>query len=117
MYIVFNIYRVPKVHVPAFLRIQAAAAQVYKREGALDDATFVPADLGTLYGCLPLSTAIEVADDEAMLIGISTFQDRAHHNLVMVRVDADPQINALFAEVQQVLTLERVLRAVFERAA
>lgn len=117
MYTVFYIYRVPQAHVAAFLRIQAAAALVYKREGALDDATYIPADQGNMYGCMPLTDVVDAAADEVVLIGVSTFQDRVHHDMVMARVDADPQINALFAEVQQVIKLDRVLRGVFERVA
>ena len=117
MYVAVTLYRVREPYVPEFLRIQAVAAAVYRREGALDDATFAPAALGALYGTFPFGAAIDLVDDEVLLLGLSTFRDRAHHDEVMARVDADPQIDALFAEVQLVLRLDRVLRGAFERVA
>jgi uncharacterized protein YbaA (DUF1428 family) len=54
-------------------------------------------------------------EDEELFIGLSRFQDRNHHDEVMAKVDADAQINDLYAEMLTLLDMSRVVRGKFER--
>ena len=116
MYTSIYIYRVPRRHVAAFLRVQAAALAIYRAHGALDDATYAPADLAARYGCAGFADAIGCGADEELYLSVSQFRDRAHHDEVMAIVDSDPQIAALYDEVVAVLDVGRIIRGEFERA-
>jgi uncharacterized protein YbaA (DUF1428 family) len=115
MYTSIYIYRISRSNVEAFLRIQQEAADIYKHYGALDDETFSPVDLTAKYGCLAFTDVLELAEDEVLLIGLSRFKSRAHHDEVMAKVDADERINRLFEEVTGVLDISRLVRGEFER--
>ena len=114
MHTIVYVYRVAPDKVDDFLRIQRAAAAIYVEHGALDDETLAPIDLVPKYGLLGMAEAVDAGDD-AVLLGLARFRDRAHHDEVMERVNADARIDALFEEVGQVIELGRVAMGEFER--
>ena len=115
MYTSIYIYRVSKKNVDAFLRVQREAATIYEHYGALDDVTYVTSDLKAKYGCVAFGDALGIAEDEVILVGISSFRDRTHHDEVMAKVDSDKRIEELYAEVTALLDVGRVVRGEFER--
>ncbi|MBE3597537.1 MAG: DUF1428 family protein [Limnochordaceae bacterium] len=110
------ICRVPRARVDPFLRIQQEAAELYKTHGALDDITWTPADLAPKYGCIGFQDALSPGGDEVILVGISIFRDRAYHDEVMARVDADERIVTLYRELTQLIDVSKVVRGEFDRA-
>lgn len=116
MYTSIYIYRVPRAHVDAFLRVQAAALAIYRAHGALDDATYAPVDLAARYGCAGFADAIGAGEDEELFVSVSQFRDRAHHDEVMAIVDEHPQIAELYAQIVGVLDVSRIIRGEFTRA-
>ncbi len=99
MYTVIYLFRVPRLNVNAFSRVQQEAGEIYKRYGALDDETLAPISLEANYGCSGFSSVIELREDEQLFVGLSRFQNRNHHDEVMSKVDADAQIDALYKEM------------------
>ena len=114
MYISIYIFRVSKKNVNQFLQIQRKTAEIYKQYGALQDITYVSADLKAKYGCAAFGDIFNVSKDEVVLIEISSFRNRAHHNEVMKKVDSDEQIEKLYAEVTKLLEVGRIVRGEFE---
>lgn len=105
----------PQENVEAFLQIQREAADIYRHYGALDDATFVASNLEAKYGCTAFGDAFDVAEHEVVLIGLSSFRDRTHHDEVMEKVDADERISMLYHKVTTLLDIGRFVRSEFER--
>ena len=115
MFTSIYIYRVARENVEAFLRVQQQAAAIYQRCGALEDETFALANSGAKYGCAAFSDVLDVGEEEQVFISISRFRDRAQHDEVMARVDADDRISELYKEVTELLDVGHVVRGEFER--
>ncbi|QBD77351.1 DUF1428 family protein [Ktedonosporobacter rubrisoli] len=115
MFTSIYLYRVPKAQVDAFLQIQREAAQIYRSYGALDDVTFVASNLEAKYGCLAFDETFPVGADEVVLISLSSFLDRFHHDEVMSKVDVDERIDELYQQVTTLLDIGRVIRGEFEQ--
>ena len=115
MFISIYIYRVPHENVDVFLRVQREAAAIYRRYGAIDDATFAPVNLEAKYGCAGFPGALDIREGEEVLIGLSSFHDRPHHDTVMAQVDRDERISELYEEVVGLMDVGRVVRGEFER--
>ena len=116
MYTVVYLFPVHRSNIPTFLRVQKAAGEIYLRYGALADETLAPVDVGAAYGCAGFSSLLELREGEDLYIGLSRFRDRAHNDAVMAKVDADVQIDALYAEMSSVLEMPRVVRGAFAGA-
>lgn len=114
MYIALYIYRVPKRHVDAVVRIAREAGRIYREYGALDTVIAAPADLTSKDGCTGLAEALKPSDDEVILVEYNTFHDAEHHRRVMAGVDADPRISRLFRQMRDIMDLRRVVRGDFQ---
>lgn len=114
MHTIVSVYRVAPERVDDFLEIQRAAARIYVEHGALDDETLGAVDLSPRYGCRGFADAFDAGDD-AVLIGLARFRDRAHHDEVMARVNDDPRIDALFEQVSAVVDIGAVALGEFRR--
>ncbi len=114
MHTIVYVYRLAPERVDDFVEIQRAAAQIYVEHGALDDETLLAVDLSPRYGCRGFADALGAGDD-AVLIGLARFRDRAHHDEVMGRVNDDPRIDALFEQVSQVVDIGAVALGEFRR--
>jgi uncharacterized protein YbaA (DUF1428 family) len=115
MFISIYIYRVPRENVGVFLRVQRDASEIYRRHGAIDDVTFAPVNLEAKYGCAGFTDALDIREEEEVLIGLSSFHDRPHHDTVMAQVDRDERISELYEAVASLLDVGRVVRGEFER--
>lgn len=115
MFSSISVYVVPKEHVEQFLRVQRELLAIYQDEGCLDEATFAPVDLGAKYGCTTFDGALQTTSDEQVFVSVSRFHNRAHHDEVMDRVDADPRMSQLYTVVTKILDTGRVVRGEFER--
>jgi uncharacterized protein YbaA (DUF1428 family) len=115
MYASIYFFRVPVDRLDAFLRIQREAAEIELGYGALEDATFLAANLERKYGLAGFSDVIPLRRDEVLAIEVARFRDLAHHDAVMARVDVDPRIEALYEELTGLLDVRRLLRGEFER--
>jgi uncharacterized protein YbaA (DUF1428 family) len=115
LYISIYIYPVAVERTGRFLEIQDRASAVCREHGALNDWTYAPADLGAKYGCLDMLGSVEAREGEDVFVGITSFRDRAHHDEVMSRVDADPRIDELFAAIAEVVDVGRIRRGEFLR--
>ena len=114
MYRSFYIFRVPKEHVAEFLRINREAGAIYREHGALETEMTRATHLDPKYGCTGLVDLLKASDEEVVFVGVDGFRDPDHHTEVMAKVDADPRINELFAEIQKVIDLSTVVRAELE---
>lgn len=115
MYTAIYIYRVPSENVEAFLKVQREAAAIYLQHGALDDETLAPSHLEAKYGCVAFPDALEAGQGEEVFVSLSRFRDRAHHEEVMGRVDADDRIDDLYEEITGLMDVGRVARGEFSR--
>jgi uncharacterized protein YbaA (DUF1428 family) len=115
MFAAIYLFPVRRERVEEFLRVQAAARGVYLEHGCLDDATYAASDLAPKYGCASFADGIPLDPGEELFVGVSSFRDRAHHDEVMARVDADERIAALYDEVTKLFDIARVVRGEFER--
>lgn len=114
MHVIVSVFRMAPERVNVFIEIQRAAARIYVEHGALDDETLGAVDLSARYGCRGFAEAVDAGDD-AVLVGLTRFRDRAHHDEVMERVNADPRIDALFDQVSAVIEVSNVALGEFER--
>jgi uncharacterized protein YbaA (DUF1428 family) len=115
VYASIYLHRVPREGVEAFIRVVGAAADIYRRHGALDCVAYAPARVEAKYGCTAMGDAIDVSEDEVLFVELNEFRDQRHHDDVMAKVDADPQINRLYGELASLLDTGRIARAEFTR--
>lgn len=115
MFSSISIYVVPKENVEQFLKVQREALAIYQDEGCLDEVTFAPVDLSAKYGCSTFDDALKTGPDELVFMTMSKFHNRAHHDEVMAKVDADPRLSQLYTVVSKILDTGRVVRGEFER--
>lgn len=116
MYTSIYIYRIKRSNVDEFLAIEREAVKVYMEHGAIFSDIYRASNLTAMYGCVAFTDAIDVDEDEEVLVGLSGFEDQAHHDETMSNVDADPRIQDLFAKVTKVIVLSRTVRGEFELA-
>ncbi len=116
MYTSIYIYRIKKESVEEFLAIEREAGKVYIEHGAIFCDIYRASKLTAMYGCVAFTEAMDVDEDEEVLVGLSSFDDQAHHDRTMCQVDSDPRIQDLFARVTKVLVLDRTVRGEFELA-
>lgn len=117
MYTVVYLYPVPDRHAAAFVDLQRAAGDRYRAHGAVETATYRPAALASTYGCAGFRDEVDVREDESLYVGLDGFRDEAHHDEVVARVDADPEVADLYEALTDLLDVNRVVRGEFERVA
>ncbi len=115
MYTSLYFYRVPKKNIEDFLQIQKKSAEIYKKNGAIDDWTFGPENLKPKYGCISFQKEISLDADEELFFSLSLFKSREDHDKIMSLVDSDPSIEKLYNEVCHLLDLSKVVRGEFNR--
>jgi uncharacterized protein YbaA (DUF1428 family) len=87
---------------------------VWHRAGYPARDTLGAVDVSPRYGCRGFGDAFGAGDD-AVLVGLARFRDRAHHDEVMARVNDDPRIDALFEQVSAVIDIGSVALGEFHR--
>jgi len=117
MYNVIYIYPVLEKNASEFLGIQTEAARIYLGYGVLSDQTFSLDNSESKYGCLPFTRALTLKEGERAYLSITTFDSSNHHDEVMKKVDANPEIDKLFNEVEKLINVSRIVRGEFNLAS
>jgi uncharacterized protein YbaA (DUF1428 family) len=115
MFSSISIYIVPSENADQFVRVQREALAILQDEGCLDEMTFAPADLSSKYGCAAFDRSVGAGPDEQVFVSVSKYHNRAHHDEVMEKVDADPRLSQLHLEMSKLLDTGRIVRGEFER--
>ncbi|MBK9323752.1 MAG: DUF1428 family protein [Bdellovibrionaceae bacterium] len=108
-------YRVPKKNIEAFLKVQKQSAEIYKKNGAIEDWTFGPENLNAKYGCISFPEEILISADEELFFSLSIFKSKNDHDQIMALVDKDPEIERLYNQVRHLIDLSKVVRGEFNR--
>ena len=114
MYTCIYIFRVKKKNVDEFLSIQQDAAKIYLDHGAILDETYRASNMTAKYGCVAFSDAMDVDENEEVLVSLSGFQNQAHHKNTMHKVNSDPRILELFDKATKVIALNRTVYGEFD---
>lgn len=114
MYCAVYLYPVAKVNEQKFIDINKSAGRIYMKYGAVNDQTFQGSLVEEMYGCQGMVAAVELHENEKVMLGISTFHSKAHHDEVMDRVDQDEEVNELYLEMTKTIDISRVVRGEFE---
>ncbi|MBK7890318.1 MAG: DUF1428 family protein [Bdellovibrionales bacterium] len=115
MFAALYFYKIPKDRIDQFLSIQRQAADIYRRYGAIDDATFASSNLAARYGCASLLSEIALESNEELFFSVSLFESKENHDLIMLQLDRDPEISSLYDETCKVMDVSRILRGEFNR--
>jgi uncharacterized protein YbaA (DUF1428 family) len=115
MYQSIFLYRVPKENVDAFVQIQREVAEIYRREGALENMTFVASNLEAQYGFLAIDSAFPLAEQEVVLVELATYRDRAHQNEVAKKLATDERSIKLYQKLLTILDRKRQVYGEFEQ--
>jgi len=115
MYTSLYFYRVPKKHIEAFLIVQKESAEIYKRNGAVEDWTFGPENLNPQYGCVSFIQEINIDEDEELFFSLSLFKSKEDHDRIMSVVDRDPEIEKLYDQICGLVDISKVVRGEFNR--
>lgn len=115
MYTALYFYRVPKQNIESFLMVQNKSAEIYKKNGAIDDWTFGPENLKAKYGCISFSQEVPVNADEELFFSLSLFKSKDDHDRIMSLVDKDPEIEKLYDRICNLIDLSKVVRGEFNR--
>lgn len=115
MYSVLYLYPVQKQSKDRFIEINKEAALIYKEYGAIEDNTFQSTFIESIYGCMGMKTSVNMYENETLMLSISTFNSKHHHDSVMEKVDADQRIIELYNEMIKVIDINRVVRGEFEK--
>lgn len=115
MFAAIYFYKIPKDRIDQFLSIQKQAADIYRRHGAIDDATFAPSNLAARYGCTSLLSDFTLEPNEELFFSVGLFKSKEDHDSIMLRLDSDPEILSLYEETCKVMDVSRILRGEFNR--
>lgn len=113
MYLEIYLYPVKEAKLEDFLRINKAAESIYLSYGALESETYFAKSVEAQYGCLGFDSAIELEDDEVLMMEINRYRDKTHQVEVLSQVDIDPKIDTLYNEMIQVIDIGRTVRGEF----
>jgi uncharacterized protein YbaA (DUF1428 family) len=85
---------VPKKKLPAYFKIAAKAAKIWREHGALEYKECVGDDLNIKMG-MNFPKGIKTKAGETVVFSYITYKSRAHRDKVNVNVMKDPRIHAL----------------------
>lgn len=115
MYSVIYLYPVPKQSKEEFVKINKKAGHIYKEYGAIEDDTFQGTLIAPMYGCEGMQTSVDLHENETVMLSISTFKSKSHHDIVMESVDSDKRIIDLYNKMIKIIDISRVVRGEFEK--
>lgn len=84
---------VPKKNLPAYKRMAMAAAEVWKKYGALDYKECVGDDLHPKGVVFTFPKVMKLKPDETVVFSYIVFKSRAHRDTVNAKVMKDPFMN------------------------
>jgi len=113
-YLQLYIYRIRKGHREKFLDIMRKAREIYRKHGAYGEELFALQNKTSKYGVTSLWEVLPTTEDEELWIGLDRYDSLEHCAEVMKKVDADPEIEALYERtIQLVGSASRIVRGEF----
>ena len=113
MYLEIYLYPVLKDNQERFLEINREAERIYKAYGAIESDTYTAVSIQPEYGCAGLITAVELHENEIMMLEINRYHHKEHHRQVLEKVDNDERINELYSQMTKVIDMSRTVRGEF----
>ncbi|WP_414050370.1 DUF1428 family protein [Macrococcus animalis] len=114
MYIELYLYPVKIENQDSFLKINREAEQIYREFGTLESETYIATSTNAQYGCLGMDSAIELLENEIVMIEINRYKNKEHQIEVLNKVDNNERIGELYNEVIKVIDIERTVRGEFK---
>ena len=92
------------------LEINKEAERIYKRYGAIESDTFTAVSIQAEYGCAGMVSAVELHENEILMLEVNRYHDQEHHRQVLEKVDNDEQIGELYRQMTKVIDMSRTVR-------
>lgn len=113
MYLEIYLYPVSEENKEQFLRINREAERIYKEYGALESDTFEAASIQPEYSCAGMISAVELREDEVLMLEINRYRSKVHQSEVLEKVDRDERIGKLYDQMLKVIEIGRTVRGEF----
>jgi uncharacterized protein YbaA (DUF1428 family) len=113
MYIEIYLYPVLEENQERFLEINREAERIYKEYGAIESDTYIAAAIQPEYGCAGMVSAVELHENEILMLEINRYHNKEHHRHVLEKVDNDEQIGELYRQMTKVIDMSRTVRGEF----
>lgn len=113
MYLEIYLYPVLEVNKGEFLKINQEAERIYIEYGAIESDTFTATSIQPEYGCSGMVSAVELRENEVLMLEINRYHNKIHHSQVIEKVDNDEQIEKLYNQMTKVIDVSRTVRGEF----
>lgn len=113
MYVEIYLYPVLEENKEQFLKINLEAERIYKEYGAIESETYTTASTQPEYGCLGMESAVELHENEILMLEINRYHNKEHQSQVLEKVDKDEQIYNLYNQMTKVIDMSRTVRGEF----
>jgi len=113
MYLEIYLYPVLEVNKEEFLKINQEAERIYREYGAIESDTFTATSIQPEYGCSGMVSAVELRENEVLMLEINRYHNKIHHSQVIEKVDNDEQIEKLYNQMTKVIDVSRTVRGEF----
>lgn len=107
------LYLVLEENKKKFLKINIEAELIYKEYGAIESETYTVASTKPEYGCAGMESAVELHENEILMLEINRYHYKKHQSQVLEKVDKDEQINLLYNQMTKVIDMSRTVRGEF----
>ncbi|MCG7344837.1 DUF1428 family protein [Sporosarcina sp. ACRSL] len=113
MYLEIYLYPVLEENQEKFIEINREAERIYKEYGAIESDTFMAVSIQPEYGCAGMVSAVELHENEILMLEINRYHNKEHHRQVLEKVDNDKQIGELYVQMTKVIDMNRTVRGEF----
>ena len=115
-YLLLYIYRVQQEDRKEFLEVMRSARWVYRGHGGAGEELFLLGNDTPKYGLTGLWEVTTREEDEEIWVGLDHYEDAEHCDRVMKAVNAEPEIDALYARITALVgSAGRIVRGEFEK--
>lgn len=104
---------VPKKNLPAYFRMAAKGAAVWRDHGALEYRESVGDDLAPAFGA-PYTKVFRCKPGETVVFSWIVFKSRAHRDAVNAKVMKDPRLAAMMGTKKMPFDVKRMAYGGFE---
>jgi len=113
MYLEIYLYPVLEENKDQFLKINRETEQIYKEYGALESETYTATSTQPQYGCSGMVSAVELHENEIIMLEINRYHNKDHQIEVLKKVDQDERIGMLYTKMTKVIDMNRTVRGEF----
>ena len=113
VYVEIYLYPVLEENKEQFLKINLEAERIYKEHGAIESETYTAASTDPEYGCSGMVSAVELHENEILMLEINRYHHKEHHSQVLEKVDHDERIEKLYNQMTKVIDMSRTVRGEF----